>query len=409
MRDFNSELSAYGLTKETYEACLEDIKEKHLGINDMDWQEIIEKYNLNIHYDTLRKASQTIFGNIFVTDYYKDKYARESSPSAYLGEIKQAKIELAKEKQKIRDEKLEFNRWLREDARDERIYELLRDEIKKNTPIRAPKIIKKSESEIVGALCIADQHYGTEFKITGLNNEIINEYNPEIFENRMEELLNDVIHKIKKENLKAIKIYSLGDELDGILRVSQLSKLKYGVIESAIRYSQYMTKWLNALTEFVRVEFYMAFGNHTELRLINQPKGTFVEENMGKIIKQFLEVSLEGNPNFELKTTDNGLIFDRIFNFNLLGIHGEVKNMANAIETFSNIYDTKIDILLAGHKHHFKTETVGHNRDVVNVPSIIGVDDFSMSIGKTSNAGATFIIIDKAKGLTEITTFKFTR
>ena len=65
MRDFSKELSAYGLTKEEYELCLEDIKNKFLGMNDMDWQEIVEKYNLDLHYDTLRKASQTIFGNIF--------------------------------------------------------------------------------------------------------------------------------------------------------------------------------------------------------------------------------------------------------------------------------------------------------------------------------------------------------
>ena len=37
---------------------------------------------------------------------------------------------------------------------------------------------------------------------------------------------------------------------------------------------------------------------------------------------------------------------------------------------------------------------------VVNVPSIIGVDDYSISIHRTSNAGATFLVLEAEKGKT---------
>lgn len=72
--NFEEELLKYGLTPQTYEYCLEDISSKVLGKNDMDWGEIIEKYNLPMAKDTLRKASsQSIFGNVFVSEYFKDK------------------------------------------------------------------------------------------------------------------------------------------------------------------------------------------------------------------------------------------------------------------------------------------------------------------------------------------------
>lgn len=72
--NFEEELSKYGLTPQTYEYCLEDISAKVLGKNDMDWGEIVEKYNLPMAKDTLRKASsQSIFGNVFVSEYFKDK------------------------------------------------------------------------------------------------------------------------------------------------------------------------------------------------------------------------------------------------------------------------------------------------------------------------------------------------
>lgn len=410
MRDFNNELSAYGLTKETYEACLEDIKDKHLGINDMDWQEIIKKYNLSIHYDTLRKASQTIFGNIFVTDYFKDKYARENAPTAYLEEVKQAKIDLTKERQKLRDEKLEYNKWIREQARDELICERICDEIRNMKPLatfKEPVIHQDNkETQQEAVLCIADTHYGCEFEIKGLYGEIINKYNPEIFEERMLNILNDTIKTIKEKKLKKIRVFSLGDELDGILRVSQLQKLRYGIIESAIKYSEFVCEWLSELSKYAYIDFYTVQGNHTELRLVAQPKGTFTSENMSLIINEFIKERMKNNPNFKFHSNDSGLIFDNICGFNVLGIHGEVKSMDNAIQQFTNTYNVMIDVLVGGHKHHFAAETIGKMREVINVPSVVGIDDYAISLGKTSSAGALLFVLEKGKGIVEQRHFK---
>lgn len=67
-------MQKYGLTAETYEQCLEDISNKVLGKVDQDWSDIIDKYHLPMAKDTLRKASsQSIFGNVFVSEYFKDK------------------------------------------------------------------------------------------------------------------------------------------------------------------------------------------------------------------------------------------------------------------------------------------------------------------------------------------------
>jgi UDP-2,3-diacylglucosamine pyrophosphatase LpxH len=74
--------------------------------------------------------------------------------------------------------------------------------------------------------------------------------------------------------------------------------------------------------------------------------------------------------------------------------------MEKAIKDFSTTYNTDIQILIGGHMHHFKAETVGVNRDVINVPSIIGIDDYSMTLNKTSNPGATLLIIEAGKGVT---------
>lgn len=406
MIDIDQELKKYGLDREKYELCLKDIKDKINGSNDMDWAEIVAKYNIDCHSDTLRKASQTIFGGQFVADYFREKNAVDTASEGYIAQLRLEKRGVQIERQKLRDEKLEYNRWLREQSRDELICEKICDAIQSLEPLEMPSVHHYQSGHREAVFCFADTHYGTEFSIKGLLGDTLNEYSPEIFEKRMLNLLEQLIDTIREKNLTNLRVMSLGDELDGILRVSQLMKLRYGVVEATIKYAEFICNWLNELSKYVYVDFYSVQGNHTELRMLSQPKGTFTQDNMGKVINEFIKERLKNNPNFTFHQNESGLIFENVCGYNILGIHGEVKNMEVAIQKFTNTYNVMIDILVGGHKHHFCAETVGRDRDVISVPSIIGIDDYSMTLGKTSAPGALMFIVESGYGVIEQKKFK---
>lgn len=384
---------------------------KDAGTLDMGWDEIADIINIECRDDESEYRNESAYRKPYQSakKFYEANVFKNLTSEAYLMALRVEKHELQKERQKFRDEKLEYNRWLREEARDELISEKICDAIMELKPLDFPHIkpINKKGKGKVGVAIFADAHYGTEYTIKGLHGEVINQYSPEIFEARMADFMNQLIEIVNKEQLTEIKLFSLGDELDGILRASQLMKLRYGVVESSIKYADYITSWLNELTKHVKVDFQMVSGNHTELRMINQPKGTFVDDNMSEVIRKFIEIRLKGNQNFTISKNESGLIFDTIEGYNVLGIHGEVKDLSKAITNFTNTYNTVIDVLIGGHMHHLKTETVGVNRDVVSVPSIIGIDSYSMTLGKTSCAGALFIMIEKNKGITQQYNIKF--
>ena len=318
---------------------------------------------------------------------------------SYLEEIREAKYELEKERKKLQTEKLEYNRWLREEARDELIAEHICDAIRELPPLEIPNAKLSLQADRVGCLLIADSHYGVDLKITGLYGEIINEYSPEIFEERMWNLLYQVIDICKKEGFTSLNIYDLGDEVDGILRVSQLFKLRYGVIESTVRYGRFITEWLNELSKHIRIRYQMVKdSNHCQLRLLNQPKNTFKDENMSYIITEKIMDRLENNPNFEFIQNPTGYIFDNIVGYNILGIHGEGKGLEKAINDFSRTYRINISFLIGGHKHHQNSSNIGIESDVISAPSIIGIDDYALSLHKTSDPGATLFILERGKG-----------
>ena len=47
-------------------------------------------------------------------------------------------------------------------------------------------------------------------------------------------------------NIDILNVFSMGDFSDGILRVSQLMKLRYGVVDGTIKYADFISNKLNS-------------------------------------------------------------------------------------------------------------------------------------------------------------------
>ena len=394
------------LPNETEDECLFRIGEaKRDGLLDLTWTEIADFFNKTFRENDTEYRTESSYRKKFknyidAKDMLVKSKFTESGFDKQYNELEVKKRELQKEKVKLQTEKLEYNRWLREEARDELICEKICETIRNSNSLIIPSPISVDKASRSAVLAFGDEHYSAEFTIYGLHGEIINSYSPEIFEQRMWDLFYQTINIIDKEHLTTLYVFSLGDFTDGVLRCGQLMKLRYGVIEGTVKYANFIANWLNELTKYVKVKYQMVYGNHSELRMLGQPKGTFKEENTGMFVREMIKAYLENNSNFEMIINPTGLIFDNIEGLNVLGIHGEVKNMENAIKDFSNTYNTNIQILIGGHMHHYKVETVGVNKEVINVPSIIGIDDYSMSLNKISNPGAVLFFVEENKGVT---------
>ena len=113
---------------------------------------------------------------------------------AILDEVNEKLLEIKKEKVKLQTEKTEYNKWIREVSRAELFEEKIVDAIEqlnKNNSLNIPKVVIKNDdnNSREGILTLADVHFGRQGTVYGINNEKINEYNEEVFEYRMWELL----------------------------------------------------------------------------------------------------------------------------------------------------------------------------------------------------------------------------
>lgn len=359
-------------------------------------------------------------GNDYGESTYRKKYqafkkmldANQSKfvdSDAQLKEIEIQKRELEKERKKLQSEKIEYNRWLREDARDEMIVEKIEDAISTlpqlSTPTRIPSMPVFNKKSWI--LAISDCHYGCEFEIKDFYGNIINEYSPEIFEERMTCLFNQVIDKIDELGIDELSIVELGDGIDGLLRMSQLMRLRYGVIESSIRYANYLANWLNKLSGYVRIKFQMVYdSNHNQLRLLDGKKNTFPDENVSKIMIALIKERLKGNENIVILENPTGMTYSMMSTYCVVGFHGEKKNLKNNLLEMSRTYGVHIDYTISGHLHHDSLKEIGMDSATLSVGSVIGIDPYAMTLNAASNASCSMFEFKEGMGRTAEYVFK---
>ena len=322
-------------------------------------------------------------------------------------EIEVQKRELEKERKKLQSEKIEYNKWLREEARDELIAEKICEAITSLDKYSSPVRISTSSNKKSWILAISDCHYGCEYEIKDFYGGIINAYSPEIFEERMTILFNKVVDKIEDLGIKELSIIELGDGIDGVLRMSQLMRLRYGVIESSIRYADYLANWLNELSKYVSIKFQMVFdSNHNQLRLLDGKKNTFPDENVSKIMMALIKERLRDNENIAILENPTGMTYSMMSTYCVVGLHGEKKNLKNNLLEMSRTYGIHIDYTISGHIHHDALKEIGMDSAVLSVGSVIGIDPYAMTLNAASNASCSMFEFEQGQGRTAEYVFK---
>lgn len=265
IEDLIEKIREYGLTPEQYELCLSDAYQKANHTIDLEWQEIIDKYGLDIHYDTLRKATQTIFGGAFVSEYFKSKQAEKNNDS-YLDEIRAEKQEIRKEKQRLFDERTALNKTLRENARIEEDLSKLEVLIKNNGAVTLPKvenIIDESDNDLFIAL--SDFHLGIK------TDNYFGSYDSDIAAQRLSQYLDKIIKIKELHNSENAYILLLGDLLNGEIHFTTQLENRENVTEQVQKTAELISAFVYELSKHFKCVYVNGVaGNHSRTSFKDQ-------------------------------------------------------------------------------------------------------------------------------------------
>lgn len=291
---------------------------------------------------------------------------------------------IRKERYKLQATKLERDRQERHFSRFELFYENVRDAI---TTLPLPKIKPyyiNHDNDDEYVVLISDIHFGAKFKSDH------NEYSIEIVKQRFNKLLSELILLIEEKHLKKITILGLGDDIQGILRLTDLMINQIPIVNAVVEYPRILATFLNELSAYCDIDYYpVQNSNHTQTRPLGTKASELADEDLEKVIVNHIYDMLTKNDrvNIHIEFENKPIIFE-IKGFKCIAKHGhQLKTVNdNVLKDLSDYYRIFFDYAFFGHLHAGKELTVGagniNNREIIVADGFIGSDPYSDSLYK---------------------------
>lgn len=390
MTDLEMKIQEYGLTPEQYESCLSDAYQKANHIIDIDWQEIIDKYNLDIHYDTLRKATQTIFGGAFVSEYFKSKQASQTNDT-YLDEIRAEKHEIRKEKQKLFDERTAMNKTLRETARVEEDLSKLKLLIEENGRLCFPEVKKdtyNSDNDLVIAL--SDFHLGLN------TSNIFGTYNSDVAEKRLQEYLQRIIKIRDLHKSSNAYVCILGDVLNGEIHFTTQLENRENVTEQIQKSAELISAFVYELSKYFNNIFVNGVaGNHSRTSFKDQ---CLRGNRLDNLIPWYMKAKLSSVKNVTFIDDGNydpTIGYCEIRGQEYLMVHGDFDSYSeNGVSKLVLMLGFKPKAIFYGHLHRCSYDDIAGVK-IIRSGSFCGTtDDYTISKRLSGTASQMVCVVN---------------
>lgn len=357
---------------------------------DLDYVELFKMaFGVELAADECRKRYYGI--KMVIDELDKIKYNAISEENVK-NELDIQLQELKKERMKISDERAALNRRLKEQARAESIYELIEKIAKENKSGNVLEIPLPHNDEKVGLLTLSDIHYGLEVK------EFNNCYSPEICRMRMAELCSKVVEKLKLNEITDLYVLGLGDYVEGLIHNIIRIESRESVIEQVMSMCEILTEFLRFLSEYANIYYYDVTDNHG--RLFEDKENNLDKDNFSLLIKWYLKNKFEDSEVIHIMDND---INESIGTVNIFGrdycfVHGHNDRVSDIVQNLSLMTNKSYDAIFLAHSHHFEANEV-HGTYVYMNGTMVGADNYSNRIRKTSNPSQNFFVISKEDGI----------
>lgn len=359
-----------------------------------NWKEITPIVNQELfgdEEDLYRDESAYRKGAKYARDYFEaGVFGRDKDD--YLKQLQIEKRELQKEKQKISDERIEFNRQIRQEARKESYVDMIKRiicEDVKPVNILTHYTLFNGETDLL--VHLSDVHTGIEI------NNWKNVFNENVLKQRIEKYTSDILDIRKLHQSQDCHIV-IGEVISGLIHNNLRLQNNMDLMEQFKYISELISAMLIRLaSHFNHIYIYTTQGNHS--RIVAKKEDALDGENMDVLLPFYLKARLQNIENISVcdNTVEPEIAMFNIRGNHVFSAHGHKDKPANVVQNFTMMFGIKPDIVLLGHRHTNGLTTV-YDTKVIESGCVSGTDAYAVSIRKTNKPEQTVSVIGE-KGL----------
>lgn len=344
---------------------------KDSGLLDVGWDEVADILNKELGLEdsplteaTFRKPYQQ------AKRFYDAGVFNADAEDTYLSELRLQKQELEKEKVKVRDERNELRRMLREEARKESYVDLIKRTISESViePLdyQPNNVTADGNNDLI--VTLFDVHAGMNVV------NYFNTFNDDVLRERMHKYLDKIIeiqNRHQSENVCVIMSELLSGYIHPTIRIENNQNL----IEQFVSVCEYIAEFLAELSKhFITVNVFMAPGNHS--RLMPNKDQSLRNENMDLLALPYLRAKLQNIDNILIHDNDVDCMIAmfRVHNQTIFAVHGDKTSMNNVADKLTAFIGFRPNLIYMGHMHT-NAMTTFHDTKCIQAGSLMGGGD----------------------------------
>lgn len=354
---------------------------KDAGLLDMTWQELAGVFNKNLREPGVEWNESTYRKKFAALRNYSEEFS--TANKADTDELISIKRELEKEKVKLRDERNEYKRIIREEARKESYQEQFIRAIEEAAGKHPLQYDQNAHHDIIrgNATVVApltDVHAGMQI------NNYWNKYDEDILRQMLNYYL-DYIYDIAIRHGAEDVVVLASELVSGLIHPTIRIQNNQDLIDQFLTVTDYICDFLGELSSrFNVVKFYVAPGNHG--RINPKKEEGLAHENMDELVVPFVKSKMQNYPNIYCCSNeiDSGIVTTTIQKSRLVFVHGDKDDMGNVTRNMTKLLGYTPDIIVMGHRH-FNAYTTDNTTKIIQSGSFMGPDEYSISkrlIGK---------------------------
>lgn len=349
---------------------------KDAGLIENTWDELAQRLNTELGYEEVDWKGSCAFRKRYrvMQQAYDDVFSKQQFSESRLDDIKEWQRALEKEKIKVRDERIDYQKSLREDARRESFIELIERVFTKNVQsfeYKPSPIIDSNEDMVV---CLSDLHAGIEV------DNWWNKYNIGILRSRLTRYLDEIRDVQQLHQCKICNVVLGGDNISGLIHQNLRLQNNENVIEQLKIAVEYIGEFIYTLQDwFEEINVYSVSGNHS--RMSPNKDDHMKGEELDDMIPFCLSLKFANNDKVHICDYGYNKIDSTICAFVTRGgkrlyvVHGDKDSPSNVVKNLTLMSGTKPDGIIMGHRHHNALDTE-HNVKIIQCGCVVGTDDY---------------------------------